>query len=141
MILGDLIKKYRTEHHISMEQFAKKSGLSKAYVSVLERNYNPVNGKTVVPSLETIKAVATAIGMDFNEVIAVLDGNQNVKVYPSGISSQIGDVITNLEIEQYEKLLQIYKELSPARKKQLYEYAYALSMLDEKEKMSDDSTD
>lgn len=141
MILGDLIKKYRTEHNISMEQFAKKSGLSKAYVSVLERNYNPVNGKTVVPSLETIKAVATAIGMDFNEVIAVLDGNQNVKVYPSGISSQIGDVITNLEIEQYEKLLQIYKELSPARKKQLYEYAYALSMLEEKEKMSDDSTD
>ena len=141
MILGDLIKKYRTEHHISMEQFAKKSGLSKAYVSVLERNYNPVNGKTVVPSLETIKAVATAIGMDFNEVIAVLDGNQNVKVYPSGISSQIGDVITNLEIEQYEKLLQIYKELSPVRKKQLYEYAYALSMLEEKEKKSDDSTD
>ena len=79
--------------------------------------------------------------MDFNEVIAILDGNQNVKVYPSGIGSQIGDAITNLEIEQFEQLLQIYKELSPARQKQLYEYAYALSMLEEKGKKSDDSTD
>lgn len=52
MILGDLIKKYRSETGTSMEQFAKKSGISKAYVSILERNYNPVNGKPVVPYLK-----------------------------------------------------------------------------------------
>ena len=63
-----------------MEQFAKKSGISKAYVSILERNYNPVNGKPVVPSLETIKAVSNAIGMDFNDVIATLDSNQPVAI-------------------------------------------------------------
>ena len=63
-----------------MEQFAKKSRISKAYVSILERNYNPVNGKPVVPSLETIKAVSNAIGMDFNDVIATLDSNQPVAI-------------------------------------------------------------
>lgn len=63
-----------------MEQFAKKSGISKAYVSILERNYNPVNGKPVVPSLETIKAVSNAIGVDFNDVIAMLDSNQPVVI-------------------------------------------------------------
>ena len=62
-------------------------------------------------------------------------------MYPSGIGSQIGDAITNPEIEQFEQLLQIYKELSPARQKQLYEYAYALSMLEEKEKMMIAPTD
>ena len=70
-----------------MDQFAQRSGLSKAYVSVLERNYNPVNGKPVVPSLETIKAVSLAIGKDFNDVIALLDGNQPVQLnssIPSG---------------------------------------------------------
>ena len=61
MILGDLIKEYRREHGYSMDQFAKMSGLSKAYISILERNVNPVNNKPVIPSLETIKAVAQAI--------------------------------------------------------------------------------
>lgn len=87
MILGELIKEYRTENGMSMDQFAQRSGLSKAYVSVLERNYNPVNGKPVVPSLETIKAVSLAIGKDFNDVIALLDGNQPVQLnssIPSG---------------------------------------------------------
>lgn len=80
MILGDFIKNYRREHGCSMEQFAKMTGLSKAYISILERNVNPVNGKPVIPSLETIKAVAQAINMDFNEVIAMLDGNQPVSL-------------------------------------------------------------
>ena len=80
MILGDLIKNYRREHSCSMEQFAKISGLSKAYISILERNVNPVNGKPVIPSLETIKSVSQAIGMDFNDVISMLDGNQPVSL-------------------------------------------------------------
>lgn len=87
MILGDLIKAYRAETGMSMEQFSQRCGLSKAYVSILERNHNPVNGKPVVPSLETIKAVSTAIGRDFNDVIAMLDGNQPVQLQsaiPSG---------------------------------------------------------
>ena len=72
LILGDLIKQYRQEHSCSMDQFSKLSGLSKAYISILERNVNPVNGKPVIPSLETIKAVSQAIGMDFNDVIIPL---------------------------------------------------------------------
>ena len=80
MILGDLIKEYRRELGYSRDQFAKMSGLSKAYISILERNVNPVNNKPVIPSLETIKAVAQAINMDFNDVIAVLDGNQPVSL-------------------------------------------------------------
>lgn len=81
MILGDLIKQYRKEHGYSMDTFAQKSGLSKAYISILERNVNPVNGKPVIPSLETIKAVSQAIGADFNDVIAMLDGNQKVSLH------------------------------------------------------------
>lgn len=88
MILGDLIKDYRREHGYSMDQFAKLSGLSKAYISILERNVNPVNGKPVIPSLETIKAVSQAIGMDFNDVIAMLDGNQPVSLKDENLSSQ-----------------------------------------------------
>lgn len=80
MILGDIIKKYRTENNLSMDEFSKRCGLSKAYISILERNCNPVNDKQPIPSLETIKAVSSAVGMDFNGVIALLDGKQPVEL-------------------------------------------------------------
>jgi transcriptional regulator with XRE-family HTH domain len=76
MILGNLIKEYRKKYNLSMNDMAKKSGLSKAYISILEKNYNPTSKKAPVPSLETIKAVATAIHMDFNDVISMLDNNR-----------------------------------------------------------------
>ena len=37
MTLGDLIKNYREETGMSMDEFAEKSGLSKGYISMLEK--------------------------------------------------------------------------------------------------------
>lgn len=84
MNLGEIIKAFRTENGYSMDDFAAKSGLSKAYISILERNRNPVNGKPAVPSLETIKSVASAMNIDFTDVIAMLDGTQEVSLIPPG---------------------------------------------------------
>lgn len=83
MTLGDVIKQYRSETGMSMDAFAKKSGLSKAYVSILERNYNPTSQNPPIPSLQKIKAVASAIGADFNDLIAALDSNQLVSLVDS----------------------------------------------------------
>lgn len=83
MTLGVLIKEYRDSHSMNMQDFAKLCGLSKAYISILERNFNPKSGKPPIPSLETIRAISTAIGKDFNEVIALLDGDQMVSLTPS----------------------------------------------------------
>ena len=80
MTLGDYIKEYRRIHNYSMDEFAQRSGLSKAYVSILERNFNPSTGKAAIPSLETIKRVATATSLDFNDLIAMLDGDQEVYI-------------------------------------------------------------
>ena len=38
MFLGEIVKKYRLEHKISMDEFARLSGLSKGYISMLEKN-------------------------------------------------------------------------------------------------------
>ena len=78
MTLGDFIKNYRTSHKCSMDEFAKRAGMSKAYVSILERNLNPTTGKAAIPSLDTIKRVSIATGTDFNELIAALDNDQEV---------------------------------------------------------------
>lgn len=82
MTLGDITREYRKTHNMNMQDFAKLCGLSKAYISILERNYNPKSGKAPVPSLETIRAISAVIGKDFNDVIAALDGEQIVSINP-----------------------------------------------------------
>ena len=37
MTLGDIIKAYREKHDMSMDDFAKASGISKTYVWMLEK--------------------------------------------------------------------------------------------------------
>lgn len=78
MTLGDYIKNYRAAHKYSMDDFARQTGMSKAYISILERNYNPSTGKAAVPSLNTIKQVASATGVNFNDLISMLDPDQEV---------------------------------------------------------------
>lgn len=80
MILGDLIRQYRAEHNMNMQDFADKCDLSKAYISILERNINPKSGKPPVPTLETIQAVGQVIGIPFNDLIAMLDRDQVIDI-------------------------------------------------------------
>ena len=37
MTLGDIIKDYRKKQHLSMDAFSERSGISKAYISLLEK--------------------------------------------------------------------------------------------------------
>ena len=132
MVLGDLIKKYRTEHELSMDDFSRVTGLSKAYISILERNYNPVNGKPVVPSLETIRTVSSAIGMDFNDVIAILDGKQPVSLSHDtnnkNINPEEGILVSD---EQEISLVTTYRALSPSGKEKLLSSAKDINILDQ----------
>ena len=80
MTLGEIIKNYRAEHKMSMDAFSQKVGLSKAYISILERHFNPSSRRAPEPTLDAIAAVSVAIGMDVNELIAKLDRKQKIKL-------------------------------------------------------------
>ena len=80
MNLGIYIKEYRENNDMTMEAFAKRSGMSKGYVSMLERNRNPKTDEPIVPSLEMIKKVATTIGMDLDDLIDQLDSDQSISL-------------------------------------------------------------
>ena len=58
MYLGEVIKAYRRKHHLSMQAFADLAGLSKPYISQLERNRNPKTGDAIIPSPDTFQKVA-----------------------------------------------------------------------------------
>lgn len=53
MTLGNYIKECRQAHRFSIDDFARRSGMSKAYVSISERNYNPSAGKAAVLKAES----------------------------------------------------------------------------------------
>ena len=80
MTLGDLVKQYRAEHKLTMDEFSQKCGLSKGYISMLEKNKNPQTKKPIAPALSTIKQIASAMDLDFNYVLSLLDKTQKVSL-------------------------------------------------------------
>lgn len=102
MTLGDLIKKYRKDNDLSMADFAEKSGLSKAYVSLLEKNKNPKTGKEITPSVDIIKKVADAIGMDFDEVFSSIDSTTKIVVNRSAATKYFRDSLESI-VEEASK--------------------------------------
>lgn len=80
MHLGEIVNRYRKENNITMDEFAKKSGLSKGYISMLEKNENPKTKKEIIPTLETINRVAEVIGMDLDTLLKHLGRNQKVEL-------------------------------------------------------------
>lgn len=104
MTLGDVIKSYRQSHGLSMEAFSKASGLSKAYIGILEKNVNPTTGKPVVPSIVTYKAASLAMGMDMQKLIELVDSDSPVSMeaidpldWDCAAQEIIDDINTKLE--------------------------------------------
>lgn len=80
MTLGEYISKYRTEHDLSYEAFGKQVGISKQYVSILEKGVNN-EGKPVSPTVTTYAKIARGTGVSETALLAMLD--DTVKVNPA----------------------------------------------------------
>ena len=94
MTLGDVIKTYRMEHSLSMDEFAKRSGLSKGYISMLEKNRNPKTGKPIIPSILTYQSVAKAMSTSVDVLMKTVDKEQLVSLEqsPAPASDDLPDV-------------------------------------------------
>ena len=83
MTLGEIIKQYRLDHSLSMDAFAAQSGMSKSYISILEKNQHPKTGKPVIPSITVIRQAADGMHVDFNDLIARIDGDVRLSLDPA----------------------------------------------------------
>ncbi|MBQ1569503.1 MAG: helix-turn-helix transcriptional regulator [Clostridiales bacterium] len=72
MTIGDVVKEFRKLNDLSLEEFGKMAGLSRAYVGMIENNRDP-RGNPVNPSLETIDKIASAIGVDVDALVGQID--------------------------------------------------------------------
>ena len=69
MTIGELIKDFRTRYNVTMDDFAQMSGLSKGYISMLEKNENPRTKLPIMPTTKTLEAVAKAFGISVSELM------------------------------------------------------------------------
>ena len=88
MKIGNIIKEYRSSHDLSMQEFADRSGLSKGYISMLERGTHPQNNKEIIPSIDTVQKIASAMGMTIDSLLASVDSDQQIEVAPPSLSEQ-----------------------------------------------------
>ena len=72
MTLGELINKYIAEHNLSMRKFSQLVGVSHSYISYIINGAKP-NGEPLVPTIAKYRAIARAMGMDVNDLIAMVD--------------------------------------------------------------------
>lgn len=92
--LGDIIKTYREKHHLSMDAFSKRSGISKSYISFLEKNAHPGTNKPIAPSIETIKQVSDGMNLDFNTLLGMIEGNVSINRSYSTLRPLPSNIIT-----------------------------------------------
>ena len=70
--LGEVVKKYRIEHDLSLRDFSRISGVSNGYISMLEKNEHPKTKKPIVPSIEKMKSIASAMGMSLDALLEII---------------------------------------------------------------------
>ena len=119
--LGKIIKEYRDDNKLSMDDFANKSGLSKPYVAMLEKNYNPKSKKEIVPTVDTIAKCAKAMNMEFNDLFNVLSPSNTIdKNY--AMDNQIKvvfEMLQNMSIKDRNKTFEVIKAMFPDLYKQV----------------------
>ena len=97
-----------------MEQFAKSASLSKGYISMLEKGYNPQTGKKIIPSISALNNIAIATGTDLDNLLKIID---DIEV---SLDSPAQDLI--ISNPQEEQLIIGYRNLTTANQKELLAY-------------------
>ena len=118
MDIKDYVYNYRKEHGLSMQAFGKKCGLSRAYISILEKGINPTTGKHFIPGLATLKRIADCTGADIENLIKMLDGDESVIV--NHVAASTGK-ITELT-EQEILLINKYRQLDADSQEDVEDY-------------------
>lgn len=87
--LGKIIKQYREEHGLSLRDFAKISGVSNSYLSMLETGRQPSSGRPIVPTLTKINQIAAAMGVSPDDLVLSISLPAAVGLSLSPLEEQI----------------------------------------------------
>ena len=80
MYIGEIIKSYREQHNMTVEEFANKSNLSQAEITQLEELFQS-DGTTPYPvAMRQIKSIAEAIQHPIPILLKLISADQEIVV-------------------------------------------------------------
>lgn len=80
MYIGEIIKSYREQHNMTVEEFANKSNLRQTEINQLEELFQS-DGMTPHPvAMRQIKAIAEAIGQPIPIIMNLISADQEIVV-------------------------------------------------------------
>lgn len=118
MNLGELIKEYRRLNKLTMQDFATRSGLSKGYVSMLEKGKHPQNTRNIIPSIETFSKVAAGMGISLNDLLENVDSDQLIDIELPSSSPALTDEETYV--------VSMYRDMDPVAQVKFVAYGEGL---------------
>lgn len=80
MKLNELLKAYRKRNTLSQQNLADKIGVSKQYISLLEKGENTPSGKPISPSISIIKKVSDVLQIPITTLLNQLDTQECVSL-------------------------------------------------------------
>lgn len=137
---GKWLQTHRKEARLSMQALADSVGLSKQYISVLERGQpHALTGKPVTPKKESVDALAVALNRSINEARhAAGYASEGVSIpleieavgFEGLDKTDIQNIVTFIEFIKYKKgnrTKETKKELAPIKKGQTRKLTRVLS--------------
>ena len=126
MTIGEIIKKYCSEHGMSYQQFAQASKVSKGYISMLINGRNPRTGKPMKPTIETYNNIAGAMYMTVDQLFEIMDdapvyffkSKAKISVPPhrGGLADSLAEAVLNEEDDEIMREFEAIRR-DPERRK------------------------
>lgn len=73
MYIGEIIKQYRTKHHISQREFASRTSLSPSYINTLEKIYHPKTKRPYSVTTTALKELSSAMQLPMEDLLVQLE--------------------------------------------------------------------
>lgn len=97
--LGEVLKEIRLRKGVSLRELSENIGISHAYVNKLEKGINPLTGKKVTPTMDTIVKIANGLCIPVKDLLAqcgYFDADE-----ATDIDEYINRMISDLHIGEY----------------------------------------
>jgi len=125
MDLKDILVNYRAEHKISQREFARRSGLSSAQISILEYGKNKQTGRKPTPDIITMKKISDGMGITLQALLDMIGDSEFVGLntrkdnYPIVIpnTDRFLRIMAHMTPEDYETIMKIYTRTYDRMKK------------------------
>lgn len=109
-LFGAWLRQNRKLKGLSMEELGQKVGVSKQYISVLERaDDHPLTGKPVTPKKELVVTFAQALKVDENEALKLAGYAPKTSTVPPDIQIIGFDGLDDNDIKEIARFIEFKK--------------------------------